>query len=290
MEQLVFLDGQFLPKTDAKVSVMDRGFLFGDGVYEVIPVYGGRLFRFRHHLERLDRSLSSVRIPNPYRLEEWQEILDRLVAQLPGADQGVYLQVTRGAAPKRDHAIPPDIRPTVFAMTNPIEPLSSQAREQGVAAITIDDIRWSYCQIKAVTLLANVLLRQIAAETGAMEAVLIRNGAITEGAASNVFVVQGGRLLTPPKSDRLLPGITRDLVLELAQEAGIPWAEQEIRAEALASADEIWLTSSTKEIVPVTWVDGRAVGTGKPGPVWNRMTGLYQAYKDRVRADPELAG
>jgi len=289
VEQLVYLDGQFLPKSDAKISVMDRGFLFGDGVYEVIPVYGGRLFRFRHHLERLERSLSSVRIANPYSLEEWQAILDRLVAQLPDTDQGVYLQVTRGAAPKRDHAIPPDIRPTVFAMSNPIEPLSPQAREQGVAAITIEDIRWSYCQIKAVTLLANVLLRQIAAEAGAMEAVLIRDGAITEGAASNVFVVLEGRLFTPPKSDRLLPGITRDLVLELAREAEIPCAEQEIRAEALSSADEIWLTSSTKEVVPVTRIDGCAVGTGRPGPIWMRMAELYREYKARVRAEPELA-
>jgi len=274
---LVYLNGDYLPLGEAKVSVLDRGFLFGDGVYEVIPVYGGRPFRLDEHLRRLDDSLCGIRIANPLSDERWAEIFDRLIA---GAhDQYLYLQVTRGAAPKRDHAIPAEIDPTVFVMCSAIAPIPSS----GVRAVTLDDIRWRWCHIKAITLLANVLLRQEAVDRGAAEAILIRDGWITEGAASNVFAVVDGTLTTPPKGNDLLPGITRDLVLELAHENGVPAVERRIGPDELKQASEIWLTSSTREILPVIELDGAPVGNGEPGPLWSRMQAVYQDYKQRLR-------
>ena len=283
----VYLNGRFLPLAEARVPVMDRGFLFGDSVYEVIPAYAGRLFRLPHHLQRLDDSLHAIRMGNPMALEEWQTMLEELLAQRPGTDQSVYLQVTRGAADTRDHAIPPGITPTVFAMTNPIPPLNPKYTRDGIKAITLDDIRWRLCNIKATTLLANVLLRQEAVDETAMEAILIRDGSATEGAASNLFVVRDGLLITPPKSRFLLPGITRDLILELAAKAGVAYAEQEISEQELKSADEVWLTSSTKEIMPVTDLDGKPVAGGKPGALFQKMSQLYSEYKERVKAGLE---
>jgi D-alanine transaminase len=282
-DTLVYLNGQFLPMAEARVPVMDRGFLFGDSVYEVIPVYGGHLFRLDHHLDRLNNSLAAIEMANPVSREAWQALLGRLVGQRPGEDQSVYLQVTRGPAEKRDHAIPPVVSPTVFAMTNPLLPIDPAVAEQGIAAITLPDLRWLRCDIKATTLLANVLARQRAKEHGALEAILLRDGLALEGAASNLFVVKGGVLVTPPKSENVLPGITRDLVLELAEANGIPHAEADIPAGDLAVADEIWLTSSTREVMPVTRLDGRPVAGGRPGVTWRRMNALYQAYKARVR-------
>jgi len=282
-DTLVYLNGQFLPIADARVPVMDRGFLFGDSVYEVIPVYGGHLFRLDHHLDRLDNSLAAIEMANPVSRDAWKALLGRLVGQRPGEDQSVYLQVTRGPAEKRDHAIPPVVSPTVFAMTNPLLPIDPAVAEQGIAAITLPDLRWLRCDIKATTLLANVLARQRAKEEGALEAILLRDGLALEGAASNLFVVKRGVLVTPPKSDNVLPGITRDLVLELAEANGIPHAEAAVPEGDLALADEIWLTSSTREVMPVTRLDGRAVAGGRPGPLWQRMNALYQAYKARVR-------
>ena len=279
----VYINGEFCPLEEAKVSVLDRGFLFGDGVYEVIPAYGGRLFRCDHHLERLERSLREIRIPNPHTREEWCGIFTRLVQACDGDEHGVYLQVTRGAA-KRDHAFPDDIQPTVFAMANPIVTLGREVLEKGIDAVTRPDIRWARCDIKAITLLANVLMRQEAKEEGAMEAILVRDGLATEGAASNLFIVKDGTLVTPPKGPRLLPGITRDLVIELAETHGLPYREADIPETELRRADEIWMTSSTKEVVPVTRLDGQTVGEGKPGPVWQRMYDLYQAYKAALRA------
>jgi len=278
-----WLNGTFLPLDEAQVSVLDRGFLFGDGVYEVIPVYGGHLFRLPHHLKRLRNSLDGVRIRNPMHDEEWQAVLEELVALNEGSDQAVYLQVTRGVAPRRDHAFPTGIRPTVFCMSNPVTVNRDSAAEQGVRAITLDDIRWSLCNIKAITLLPNAMLRQQAIEADTAEAILNKNGRVIEGAASNLFIVRDGLLITPPNSNALLPGITRDLVLELAANNGIPFREADIPAEDLFSCNEIWLTSSTREISPVVQLDSTTIGNGTPGPLWHKMIVLYREYTDAVR-------
>ena len=280
----VYLNGRFLPPGQAMVPVLDRGFLFGDGVYEVIPAYGGRLFRLEEHLARLEDSLAAVRIRNPHDRAGWAALLTRLVADNGGGDQSVYLQVTRGADSKRDHAFPKGIAPTVFAMSTPMAPLPPGMAERGIAAITRDDYRWARCDIKAITLLANVLLRQEAVDAGAYETILLRDGHAIEGAASNLFIVEDGVILTPPKGPLLLPGITRDLVLELAAAHGQSAREAAIGEAQLRAADEIWLTSSTREIMPVTLLDGAPVNGGKPGPVWARMLAHYQAFKQGLRA------
>ncbi|MEO6696941.1 MAG: D-amino acid aminotransferase [Gammaproteobacteria bacterium] len=281
----VYLNGEFLPLDQAKVSVLDRGFIFGDGVYEVIPVYGGQLFRLNQHLQRLDQSLGGIRLANPLAYDQWASILEELVernATEQSGDQSVYLQVTRGVA-KRDHAFPKGVTPTVFAMSNPLAPLPASLAAEGIAAITLDDIRWRYCNIKAITLLPNILLRQQALDADAAEAILISNGEVTEGAASNLFIIKDNILITPPKGPRLLPGITRDLILELAELHGIACHESVILENELRVEDEVWLTSSTKEILPVTRLDGKAVSGGKPGPVWTRVIALYQDYKRALR-------
>jgi len=280
---IVYLNGEFLPADEAKVSVLDRGFVFGDGVYEVIPVYGRHPFRLDQHLDRLERSLAGIRLADPLGRERWREVLEELIRQNAGeGDLSVYLQVTRGVA-RRDHGFPDGVQPTVLAMCNPIAPLDPEVAEHGVAAITLDDIRWQYCNIKAITLLPNILLRQQALERGAVEAILVRDGLVTEGAASNVFVVREGVLYTPPTGPRLLPGITRDLVVELARDNDIDCREQDIPGEALREAEEIWLTSSTKEIVPVTRLDELPIGSGRPGPLWQRLYAIYQDYKRALR-------
>ena len=283
----VYLNGEFLPLNEAKISVLDRGFLFGDAVYEVIPAYGGRLFRLEQHLQRLDNSLSEVRIKPPLSHDEWRGILEKLLPESNGQDQSVYLQVSRGSADKRDHVIPPGIVPTIFAMTTPISAPDPEKARKGITAITLDDIRWEHCNIKATTLLANVLLKQQAFDEGATESILIRDGQAIEGAASNLFVISNGLIITPPKSHHLLPGITRDLVLELAADAGLPYAEASIGIMDLEAADEIWMTSSTREIMAVTTLNGKTVGTGEPGPIWQHMTQLYQACKERLRLGAE---
>ncbi|MEJ2381766.1 MAG: D-amino acid aminotransferase [Gammaproteobacteria bacterium] len=278
----VYLNGDFVPLDQACVPVLDRGFLLGDGVYEVIPVYGGRPFRLAQHLARLQHSLDGVRIPNPLDENRWAQALDELIRHHGGGDQSVYLQVTRGVAVKRDHAFPHPITPTVFMMSTPLAPPEEHLLSAGVAAVTRADTRWQHCDIKAITLLPNVLLRQEAVDAGAAEAILIRDGEATEGAASNLFIVADGTLITPPKSAHLLPGITRDLILELAQAHDIPWREQAIPEQALRSAREVWVSSSTREILPVTTLDGKPVGDGTPGPVWARMHAIYQDYKQTL--------
>ena len=280
----VYLNGVFLPIDQACVPVLDRGFLFGDGVYEVIPVYGGNLFRLEQHLQRLDHSLAGVRIGNPLSRTLWRDTLDELVERNGGGDQSIYFQVTRGAAPKRDHAFPANVLPTVFMMSTPLAPLPADLAQNGIAAITLPDIRWQMCDIKAITLLPNVLLRQEALDKGAAEAILLRDGLAVEGAASNLFIVKDGAIITPPKGPQLLPGITRDLILELAAAHQVSHREAVITEAELRAADEIWLTSSTREILPVTRLDGQAVSGGKPGPVWARMIGLYQDYKRTLGA------
>lgn len=277
-QSLVYLNGRFLPLKEATVPVLDRGFLFGDGVYEVVPVYGGRPLRLVEHLRRLDHSLAAIRMTPPLSDAEWSDVFSGLIDG--PEDQYIYLQVTRGAAPKRDHAIPAGIAPTVFAMCSPIAPIPVT----GIRAVTVPDIRWHRCDIKAITLLANVLLRQDAVDQGAVEAILVRGDEVTEGAASNVFIVSGGIIVTPPKGPEILPGITRDLVLELARKHGIPAAERSFRIDELRTAEEVWMTSSTREILPVIDLDGQTVGGGTPGPVWQRMIGIYRDYKDELRA------
>jgi D-alanine transaminase len=281
----VYLNGTFLPLDQAMVPVLDRGFIFGDGVYEVIPAYGGKLFRLAEHLARLDHSLAGVRISNPLAHAQWDEILSELLRRNTAPDnpdQYIYLQVTRGVA-KRDHAFPSGVTPTVLAMSNPLPPVPEAFTTQGITAVTLPDIRWKYCHIKAIALLPNILLRQEAVERGATEAILIRDSTVTEGAASNLFIVKQGTVITPPKGPLLLPAITRDLILELAQAAGIAYREAAISEVELHAADEVWLTSSTKEIMPVTRLDDVTVGGGKPGPLWQRMTALYQDYKQQLR-------
>lgn len=289
MSQTVYLNGSYLPLDQAQISVLDRGFLFGDSVYEVIPIYGGRAFRLTEHLQRLDNSLNAIRISSPHSHQQWSEIIDRLLLESdPDSDYGVYLQVSRGAGAKRDHLFPANINPTVFVMANPIPEPDLQKQHQGIAAITYADVRWHLCNIKSTSLLANVLLKQQAHEQAADEAILIRDGEAMEGSASNLFVINNGQIKTPAKSNHLLPGITRDLVVELANENQIPLAEAAIFEEELQVADEIWMTSSTKEIMPVTQLNGKAVADGKPGPLWKQMINLYQDCKQKLRSGEKV--
>jgi D-alanine transaminase len=279
----IYLNGEFIPPEQGSVSVMDRGFLFGDGVYEVIPSYGGHFLGLEPHLDRLDRSLDAIRLANPLTREDWRAVLRRLIGSPPAPDQAVYLQITRGVAPERDHLCPDGIHPTVFAVAKPIKPRQPEIAEQGVACITRPDIRWHRGEIKSISLVAAVMMRREAADEGALETIMVRDGMVTEGAVSNVFMVKSGELLTPPNNHLLLPGITRALALILARENAIRFVERPISLEELQNADEIWLSSSTREVLPVTLLDSQAVGSGRPGPLWVRMDALYQDYKARVR-------
>lgn len=281
---IVYLNGEYLPVEQAKVSVLDRGFLFGDGVYEVIPAYGGRLLRLPQHLQRLQNSLDAIRLKNPLAQQQWVEVMQTLLEENESEDQSVYLQVSRGAASYRDHSFPEQTKATVFVMVNSLVPVPIEKLRKGVCAITLDDIRWQACNIKATALLANVMLRQQATEEGCAEAILIRDGFATEGAASNLFIVKNNVIITPPTSGFLLPGITRDLIIELAQQHQIVFAERDISEAELRDADEIWVTSSTKEIVPVISLDGESVGNGSYGPMWEKMIALYQDYKQKLRS------
>jgi D-alanine transaminase len=279
----LYLNGAFVPPEAAHISVMDRGFLFGDGVYEVIPSYGGHFLGLEPHLDRLDASLAAMRLDAPLAREEWHAVLRRLIGEPPAPDQYVYLQVTRGTVPERDHLCPEGVAPTVLAFAKPIKPRAPAIAEQGVACITHPDIRWLRGEIKSISLAAAVLMRREAADADALETIMHRDGWVTEGAVSNVFVVAEGALMTPPKSRLLLSGITRELALTLAREHGLDFVEQPVALDTLRAADEIWLSSSTREVLPVTRLDGELVGDGRPGPLWRRMDAIYQDYKARVR-------
>lgn len=281
---IAFLDGEFMPLGEARISPLDRGFVFADGVYEVIPAYGGRLLRLDAHLQRLENSLAGIRLANPLGRAAWREVLEGLVARNGGGDRSVYLQVTRGPAFPRDHAFPDHPQPTIFAMTTPLRGLDPALRAGGVRVISHADIRWDRCDLKTVALLPAVLMKQLAKEAGAFETLLVRHGFVMEGAASNVFAVRDGTLVTPPKGPFLLPGITRDLVLELAVEHAFPWREAELPLDSLAHVDELWLTSSTREIVPISALDGRPVADGRPGPVYARFYAWYQEKLAQLRA------
>lgn len=282
MEYKVFLNGKFIAAGEARVSVFDRGFIFGDGIYEVIPVYGGRPFRLPQHLQRLQSNLDSVHITNPHSIEKWSDIITTLINEIDASDQAIYLQITRGVAP-RDHAFPEDTKPTVFAYSKALGYPSDAELTNGVSAITTADIRWRRCDIKSIALLGNVILRQQAVEQGAAEAILLHDNHVTEGAASNIFVVKDNTLYTPPKNEQILPGITRDLVVELANANKIICKEASVPINLLREADEVWLTSSTKEVLPIVRIDDVDVGDGKPGPMHKHMTSLYRSYKEDFR-------
>jgi D-alanine transaminase len=278
-----YLNGKFLPIGEARISVLDRGFIYGDGVYELVPVYGRQPYRLRPHLARLQRSLDGIRLANPHRDAEWEAIIHDLIARQPFDDQGVYLQVTRGAA-KRDHAFPPDAVPTVFMMSNPLPVVSREQIEGGVAVVTADDERWLRCDLKTISLLGNVLARQFAVDHGAIETVMFRNGYLTEASASNVLIVKDGTIVAPPKDNLILPGITYDAALELAREGGLPLEIRPVTRDETLTADEMWLSSSTKEVLAVTMLDGKAFAGGKPGSVYRQLYGLFQASKPKARS------
>ena len=283
---MIYLNGEFMPIEQARIPVLDRGFIFGDGVYEVIPVYSRHPFRLAEHLRRLRASLDGIRLANPHDDAEWTRLVRRLVELNAPEDQSLYLQVTRGVA-KRDHAFPSGVSPTVFMMSNALSMPPREQVEKGVGAITAADNRWLRCDIKSIALLPNVLLRQLAVDAGCVEAVLLRDGIMTEGAASNIFVVKDDILLAPPKSHLMLPGITYDVVLELAQTDGIKHQVRAIPESELRGADEAWLTSSTKEVLAIVMLDGKTVGAGIPGQLFRRVYALYQDYKERVMRTPQ---
>jgi D-alanine transaminase len=278
---MVFLNGKLLPIEEAKIPVLDRGFIFGDGVYELVPVYSRVPFRLDEHLARLERSLGEVRIRNPYSRAQWRDIIYRLIDAQAFEDQGVYFQVTRGVA-KRDHAFPKEAEPTVFVMSNPLVNPAREAVERGAAAVSAQDYRWLRCDIKSISLIGNCLLRQLSADAGAAETVLFREGYLTEASASNVFIVKQGVIVSPPKSRLILPGITYDVVVELAQANGMPIELREVSEPEVRAADELWVSSSSKEVLAIVQLDGVKVGDGRPGPAFRRMYQLYQEFKQTV--------
>jgi D-alanine transaminase len=279
---IVYLNGRFLPLEEATVSVLDRGFIYGDGVYELIPVYRRQPYRMAQHLARLQHSLDRIRLANPHPTAEWEAIVTGLVAEQPFHDQGVYLQVTRGVA-KRDHTFPKDVPATVFMMSNPLATPSADVVRNGVACVTAVDERWMHCDVKSISLLGNVLMRQFAADRDAVETVMFRNGFLTEASASNVLIVRDGVVIAPPKDNLILPGITYGAIYDLARQGGIPFEMRPVRESEVWTADELWLSSSTKEVLAITTLDGKPVGhashTGRPGPVFGNMFALFQASK-----------
>src|SRR5205807_6604788 len=278
----VYLNGRFLPLEDAKISVLDRGFIYGDGVYELIPVYHRQPFRLRQHLARLQRSLDGIRMVNPHTEAEWESIIREHIARNAFDDQGVYFQVTRGVA-KRDHSFPLDVAPTVFMMSNPLSLPTAEQVEGGVPVVTAADERWLHCDLKTISLLGNVLARQLAVDRGAVETVLFRDGYLTEASASNVLIVNRGGIVAPPKDNLILPGITYDATLELARDGGLPFEIRPVTRQEALAADEMWLSSSTKEVLAVTTLDGKPFAGGKPGPVYREMYRLFQSSKPRAR-------
>ena len=274
-----YLNGRYAPLAELQVSVLDRGFLFGDGVYELVPVYDRQPFRLDEHLRRLASSLAAVRIDDPLSPDAWRLMARTLIEAQAFADQSLYIQVTRGPAWPRNHAFPQEVTPTVFAYAEPLIPPPPEQVDTGITAITAEDIRWQRCNIKGCSMLANVLLKQMAADAGAGEVIMLREGELIEGGASNVFIVRDGVILSPPPSGRMLTGITYDVVRELAQAHGMPLALRGISEAELRSADEVWITSSSKEILAVVELDGRPVGNGVPGPIYRRMYDYYQAFK-----------
>ncbi|MDR2244226.1 MAG: D-amino acid aminotransferase [Burkholderiales bacterium] len=275
-DSIVYLNGVFQPLSEAKVSVLDRGFIFGDGVYEVVPVYHRRPFRMAQHLERLENSLAATRIPNPKSAAEWEALLLEMIRQTPYEQQAVYLQITRGVAP-RDHGFPQEVTPTVFMMTVPLKTPTPEQIEHGVACVSAEDFRWHRCDIKSISLLGNVLLRQISVEAEAIETILFRDGFLTEASASNVLIVKNGVILTPPQNHLILSGVSLNAVLEFASMVSLPVEVRPVSRMEVLAADELWLTSSGKEVLAVTTLDGKPIGDGKPGVLFKKMWAYYQS-------------
>lgn len=286
-----YLNGEITALKDAKISVMDRGFIFGDGVYEVVPVYAGHPFRFAQHMARLDRSLAELRIANPLSHAKWREIVMQLVdgyalsqhTAPEKIDQLVYIQITRGVA-LRDHVMPPDITPTVFVMTSTMKPPTAEQRAEGVACVSADDFRWSKAHIKTTSLLGAVFARQISFDADAVETVMFRDGFLSEAAACNVWAVRGGKVLGPPKDNLVLEGIRYGLIEAICRDAGIGFELRRITREEVFTADELLLSSATKEVLAITTLDGQPIGSGKPGPVYAKLHAAYQRAKQEVSA------
>ncbi len=278
---IAHFNGKLTPLDQISISPLDRGFIFGDGVYEVIPVYDGVPLHAREHFERLQRSMDEIQLKNPHTVDEWLRATAELLKHHPG-NQAVYIQVTRGAPQKRDHAIPTGLVPTVFMMSNPLVSPSKEAVEKGVACVTARDFRWEKCHVKSTSLLGNVLARQISVEAGAVETILFRDGMLTEASSSNVFIVRDGVVAAPPRDNLILLGITYELAAKLARAGELALEIRPIPEAEVRAADEIWLTSSTKEVLAVATLDGKPVGNGKPGPVFRRMHALYQDYKAKL--------
>jgi D-alanine transaminase len=283
-----YLNGEYLPLAEARVSPLDRAFLFGDAVYEVVPVYGGRPFRLREHLDRLAKSLAGIRMAAPLSHEAWSKVCGELITRNGGGDQYLYLQVTRGAEYGRNHAWPDNLEPTLFAYTNTLEPLSGRLIDEGVAAITATDTRWARRDIKSTALLANTLLKRLAVDQGAFETILLEKGMLTEGSSTTVHIIMGGEIHTPPNGHHILPGTTRDVVGELAARLKLPARSLEVPESELRSADEIWLAFSTRGLLAVTTLDGRPVGKGKPGPLYLRMHAAFVDYIREIKDRPAL--
>ena len=285
---ICYLNGEYQPLHEARISPLDRGFLFADSVYEVLPVISGRMYRFREHFDRLDRSLREIQIQSPHTHEEWLSLLQELIARNGTADMYVYVQVTRGMEFGRNHAFPvPEVQPTVFVMASPLPALTDSVREQGIVAITVEDFRWGRCDIKATGLLANVLMKEHAAAAGAQEAIIVRQGEVLEGSSTSIFVIAGDVVATPPNSQRILPGTTRDAAVELISDP-MSVEIRRIGVEELRSADEVWIAAATRDVVPVTTIDGRPVGTGKPGPQWQRVHSAFVASRAALAGKPVL--
>jgi D-alanine transaminase len=284
---ICYLNGEFQNLREARVSPLDRAFLFGYSVYDVLPVFEGRMFRFREHLDRLARSLKEIGMPVPHTHAQWLEILDDLIARNGGGDMYVYVQVTRGMEYGRNHAFPAQVVPGIFAMAAPLPPLSDEIRANGVSAITVEDFRWGRCDIKSTALLANVLMKQRAAEAGTQEAIIVRDGDVMEGSSTSIFVVKDGKIATPPNSNRILPGTTREVALELADGA-MSVTIRRIGIDELRAADEVWISAATRDVLPVTRIDGRPVGSGKPGPLWQRMNESFNALRKRLAGTPAM--
>jgi D-alanine transaminase len=283
-----YLNGEYVALREARISPLDRGFLFGDSVYEVVPVFGGRMFLFKEHFDRLARSLREIRIENPHHNEGWLAIVEQLIARNGSGDMYVYVQVSRGAEYGRNHAFPVvAVKPTVFAMASPLPVFTEAQRNSGLSAITVEDFRWGRCDIKSTALLANVLMKQQAADAGANEAIIVRDGEVLEGASTSVFVVKGGVVATPPNSHSILPGTTRDAAVSIAKERG----KVEIRKltlDELRQADEVWISAATRDVLPITRVDGAPIGSGRPGPVWAAVSQGFSNARRKLSDTPAL--
>jgi D-alanine transaminase len=276
-----YLNGEFLPLHEARISPLDRGFLFGDSVYEVVPAFDGRLFLFREHFDRLARSLREIRLTSPHSHEEWFTMLEELIRRNGGGSMYVYVQVTRGMEFGRDHAFPAATTPTVFALASQLPTLTAHQRAHGLSAITVEDFRWGRCDIKTTALLANVLMKQQAVDAGAQEAIIVRDGEVLEGSSTSVFIVRNGVLVTPVNSHRILPGTTRDAALELSRDV-TPIEIRRITIDELRTADEVWISAATRDVLPITRIDGQPVGSGKPGPLWLKVSAAFAQLRDRL--------